>query len=589
VRTVTVEPGSIAEALDRARGRREWTVCAGLLVAYALLHLVAVRHHALLLGNPEELVHLRLARQLAADLPIGSWDVYLYGPTQGAGGIGPLILSLLYVPVSWVLGTGHTGLRGMALLWALASALLVGAIAARLLGRGGRAAGIASCLLLPPAWLGLSSTVYANYLEASVLCLLALYLFVVAGQSLGTVRRRASIAGGLGLVAGTACVFNPASVALIGPILLVTGLLPGSAKLRLATVGPALAGAATAVLPWWPLLTVDRAGHLVLPSWRAPLEFFVGARDAWGENLALTYAALPVDQIWEHQGGLDVPPWAATTWRIATWSLLAALALRGLLGGRFPGSTAWTAEKRLVAIVVGATALAIPLALTLTGLGPDSLDGPRVYHWNWRRQALVYPLAALAWAWLLHGLFDPHGHPSRRGLAIALGLVPLAAGLFSIAVAFSGEAPPTHHRPQDFALCPQSEPALEGAICVDLYTSWNQLDVVATLVEATGDDLNRRRSVLAGFGAVHRVTRGCQFIAWKVLLAEIEGADAAVAGWHAVGASSVATCGGAETERFCAEAPSPEFVEACLRGGAEFASAAWQPGTGWTPTFGDMD
>lgn len=580
-----LEP-SLAQALDRARDRREWTLCAGLLVAYALLRIVAVRRHALVLGNPEELVHLRLARQIAADLPVGSLEPYMYGPTQGAGGIGPLLLSFAYVPLSWIFGTGHTALRAMALLWALASALLVGAIAARLLGRGGRTAGIAACLLLPPAWIGASSTMYANYFEASTLCLLALYLFVAAGQALESLRARALLAGGLGLVAGTACAFNPSSVAMIAPLLLLAPLLPGRPLHRVATVVPAVAGAALSFLPWRPVLFADRAGHLRLPSWRAPFDHFVAAQDQWATNLALTYDALPVHGIWEHQMELAVPPWAPTLWRAAAFGLLALLALRSLLGGWFPGSTVWTLEKRLAGLAVGVVGLTLPVALTLVGLGPDDLDAPRLYHWTWRRELMLYPLAALAWAWVLHGLLDPHGLPVRRGIALALGIIPLSAGVAAVAVSFGGEAPTSSYRPQDFALCPQPEPADEGAVCVDIYTSWNQLEVVSTLVAAAGEDLAMRRGVLAGFGAIHRVAKGCQIIVWKVPLAEIEGEAPVLASWHAVGASIVATCGGAELERLCAEAPTPAYRQRCRRGGADFAGAAWIPGTGWTPDYG---
>ncbi len=572
------------DALDRARDRREWVLCGGVLAAYAALRVVAVRHHALVLGNPEELVHLRLARQLAADLPLGTLDPYMYGPTMGGGGIGPIVMSLAYVPVSWFFGTGHAGLRGMALLWALASALLVGAIASHLFGRGGRLAGVTSCLLLPPAWLGGSSTLYANYFEGSTLALLGLYVFLVAGASTEGLRRRTALAFAFGLIAGFATAFSPAALALTGPILLFAVLLPGSWKHRAVTLPAAAGGAALGFLPWRPILFADRAGHLKLPDWRDSFRHLVDDRERWTKNLDLTFDSLPVHGIWEHQMELAVPAWAPTTWRFATFALLGLFALRGVLGGWFPGAAAWSAEKRAAAFLAGGVAIALPLALTLVGLGPDGIDAPRLYHWNWRRQVLVYPLAALAWAWALHGLVAPDGTWPRRALAAVLGVVPLAAGVAAVAVAFGGEAPPTTHRPQDYALCPEREPRFEGAVCVDIYTSWNQLDVVAALVDEVAFDRTAVRLTLSGFGSVHRTSRECRFISWKLPQPGIEIERRTRHAWRAAGAAIVATCGAAEDiTPHCDEAPTPDLREACLGGARDFAEHAWDPGTGWTP------
>ena len=193
--------------------------------------------------NGEELIHLRLAQQLAADMPLGDLSQYAYGDGRGLNGGGSLVLSGLYVLLVPILGEGQLVLRTMALLWASAGALLAAALGRRLFGPYGSPAALAALLCMPPSYAIHSTVAWGNHAEGGVLVLGCLLLFLRASEAPDSLLRALFFGLGLGF---STWFWPPAAIAAL-PLLLVFVV---SHRSGIGTLAALLAGAVLSSSPW---------------------------------------------------------------------------------------------------------------------------------------------------------------------------------------------------------------------------------------------------------------------------------------------------------------------------------------------------
>jgi hypothetical protein len=133
----------------------------------------------------------------------------------------------------------------MGTLWALADALLLAAIVGELFGPRGWFAGGVAALTMPPAWVGFSLMARGNYVEASVLSFLGLYLLLLTAR-LPPGRGRMAAAAALGASLSFTVWFWPSAwPPSLGPGVLTVAVL-GRAQPRL--LGVVVAGLLLALL-----------------------------------------------------------------------------------------------------------------------------------------------------------------------------------------------------------------------------------------------------------------------------------------------------------------------------------------------------
>ena len=535
--------------------RDEAIACGVLLLLFVVLRPLVARALAFDLLDPEELLNLRLVRQLQAGLPVGDLGRYWYSGVGGDTGAGALIVSILYVPLGWLAEPGVGLVRAMGLIWAAAGALVLAALGRDLLGRGGAAAGLAAALTLPPSWLAWSVTAYGNYVEAAVLTLAGAWFLLRAARSERPIPWAAA--------AGATLSFS----AWFGVSAAPPALLLGAAGLGLLARRPAGAVALVvgALVGYAPSLLLAPASAVPSPvgpeEVRAVFGSVVGDPLSWPRVIFGSFAAMPV-LTWREVAPED---WAAA-WQIGLrplvvlvlWLGVAALVALAAAPRRL-GLPVIDRPGRVVAATLAVCALAIPPGLTAVGVGPDDLGVEQLYFFDGRRAALVYPVMCL-------GLAVSGSVLWRRGLGgrVAVGVWgALAAG--SVAMVFAAAVPPpASFHPTRYLVCPAEEPVQEASVCVG--SLWeDQVGVLEALVELPElAPSGRRREALQGFGALERDGESC------AAQGVPHGDDSA----FGFGAAVSTGCAPARAEQLCAEqAPGG----ACRRGlafGAEHRPAA---------------
>jgi len=526
--------------------RRERIACVVLLLAYALLRPLVARALAFDLLDPEELLNLRLVRQLAADAPVGDLGRYWYTGVGGNTGAGSLVISMLYVPLGWFADAGLPMIRAMGLLWSVGAALVMAGLGRELFGRGGAAAGLAAALTLPPSWLAWSVTAYGNYVEAAVLTLLGAWLLL---RGLRSERPEPWVAG-----AGAALSFSAWFGVSAAPPALVLGVV-GAALLvkRPKTLAALVVGAAVGYSPALMIAPASHVGSPIGPEEvRAVFISVLSDPASWPKVFFGSLAAMPV-LTWREVAAED---WAAG-WQIPLSAVLLRFYVAGL-GGLYalvirPDLLGWSdarAPRRALAGALAVIALAIPGGLTAVGVGPDGLGVEQLYFFDGRRAALVYPIIALGLAGCGHWLWSL-GLPGR----IAVGLFGAATLANAAMILAASVPPPTPFHPERYLVCPAVEPVDEASVCVG--SLWeDQVPVLEALVlRPELEPVGRRRDALLGFGALMRDEDRCD-------CSGVPAGDEAAFGF---GAAVETGCSDDRAAQLCAEfAPG----EACDRGRA---------------------
>ncbi len=495
--------------------RKELALCLGLLLIFVGLRIVGASALAFDLLDPEELLNLRLARQLEAGLPLGELGHYWYTGVGGNLGAGSLVLSLLYVPLGWFVELDVGAVRSLASLWAIGAALLMAGIGRCLLGTGGAAAGLGAAVAMPPTWLAWSLSAPGNYFEASVLSLLAAWLLLrCAAAQPGS--SRLAWAGGLGLTLSGSAWF---CVSAMPPAALLAGLATGALLSQDRRAATALAaGLLLGALPW--MLGLEPSEDPGSPVSRAELMGALGSTlgspSDWPAIVAGSYATLPV------LAYRDAAPedWAAG-WQLASRSLVVGGSFAAVLacGVGVLGPSSWRQKLplpepapggRMIVLVGVALALSLPLGMSCLGVGHETLPGKHLYFWDARRVALVYPIAGLAWgagAWLLWQLEGRARLPSRAVVVILL----LATVASQASLVRSAEGPQGSFHPVRYLLCPSEQPAQESAVCITALWE-DQVAVLEALVELEplSSDVEIRRATLQGFGTLERDEDLCE-------------------------------------------------------------------------------
>ena len=513
--------------------------------------------------NGEEYVHLRMFRQLADGFPLGEIGQYAYSDGRGINGGGSVVLSLLYLGLAPVLGTGELAIRTMALLWATGGALLAASLGRRLLGPQGGIACLLALLCMPPSYTIHSSLAWGNHAEGGVLVLMTLWLFLRAldARSSGP---GLAWAGGLGLCLSFSTWFWPLA-AIPALLLLIPALrrLPGGVGSRTVLA----LGLALGIAPWF--LVEFNSSHVEhtggLGSALASLgDTFLSPSAAW-QALVTSFGAPPVyDVAWA--GRWTPPSWlagpGATLFRIVAWTCVFALvAPLARIGGSHaladdhdtPGTLAarWT---------IALSALLIPLALvTADAVAP-------------RRMTSVYLLWALALAVPLRLLLRPGPAvlPRRVVLLVVviLGLAP------TLLIALSGSAPSLAFDPSRYALCPAEQPLLGDGTCVrDL--SEEHLPVLHRIDDDERlEDGGARKAALIGFDAatgtasnfaLSRALAPCPEQAVRVP-ALGSGAEHDLIAWEYFGSALAVSCGSRDARERCSKEAPPELLEVCEAG-----------------------
>ena len=537
-----------------APDRAELLTCGALLLAYAALRIAAAWPLAFDLIDPEELLNLRLAWQLAEDQPVGALGQYWYTGAGGAVGAGPLVLSLLYVPLGQLVQLDFAATRAMALGWSLLGAGAFAGLGRQLLGRGGGAAALLAALALPPSWLAWTLTANGNYIEAAAMTLLGAW--IVLGIA-GPVR---ALLGGVVLGFSAWFCISAAGPAVLLALAAAWRLRAGTADARASdpqspgaqrTLIALAAGLALGVVPFAiafePLSQTaspvgsDAVWSLIANTARHPA--------SWPAVLASSLSGVPLLSYREVAAADWAPAWLVAAEPLAKAGLWAAFATAAAVALRRGGPRDLIALG--VAVVVG-----IPVGLTLLGVGPAGGPVEPLYFYDGRRAALVLPVLALGPAAIGHGLW------ARGAAARCLVLVVAAAALLpSLLLLQASEAPARPFRPAQYLLCPAEQPVERDSVCVD--PLWeDQVAVLEALVDRPDlAGVPRRLETLRGFAAVEREQNRCS-------LARSPGSGD---GWFGAGASLGSGCP-AQIESLCAGPGEP----AC-REGARWAAGIAAP------------
>lgn len=474
--------------------RAELATCGVLLGLFVLVRLLASSALAFDLVEPEELLNLRLVRQVAEGHAVGAWGAYWYTGVGGNTGAGPFVISVLYLPLGLLLEADLGMARVMGTLWSTAGAVLLALLGRELLGRGGAVAGLTSALTMPPSWVAWGLMAYGNYVEASVLTLLAAWLLTRAGRADGPL----PWAAGFGFVAafsGWFCVSAWPPAGLLGGA--AVWMLRGHPRALVAATGGALGALGPMLLGFEPASGV--ASPVGSDAVGAVARSVLSDPGAWPGIALGSWFGLPLLE-WRETMAQD---WAAG-WQQSLAPGVLAASLGGVIA-----AAAWSIPaigRRIgmppaspVMLALAASALAIPVGLTAIGVGPDSVDVEQLYFYDGRRAALVYPVVALSLAavgWKLWHL----------GVAGRVGVVAWVIGsaLTTGTMIVSAESPEQTLHPVRYMLCPAEEPVLQSGVCVDAL--WED-QVAALEALVLRDDLaaiDDRRAALMGFGALVR-------------------------------------------------------------------------------------
>lgn len=554
-----------------APDRAELVACAALLLAYIALRAAAAWPLAFDLLDPEELLNLRLAWQLAEGQPAGDLGQYWYTGAGGAVGAGPLVLSLLYVPLGRFVELDFAATRVLAMGWSLLGALAFAGIGRQLLGRGGGAAALVAALALPPSWLAWTLTANGNYIEASALTLLGAWLALGARGP-----ARGFTAGFVLSFSAWFCVSAAGPAALLAGLtawrLLVggprrSGVLGGSAQAKAGgspqpnveaghwpragrrAAGALIAGLVVGILPFAIAFepTAQTASPVASDAVRGLLGATLRQPMIWPSVLWTSLAEVPLLSYREVAAADWAPSWLVALEPAAKAVLWAAFATAAGLALR--------AGRQRSTVVVGVLiVVGVPVGLSLLGVGPEGGPVESLYFYEGRRAALVLPLLALGPAAIGHHLW-------ARGALAKAGVLAVAASalLPSLLLIAGAEAPARPFRPAAYLLCPADAPVERDSVCVD--PLWeDQVAVLEALVgRADLADPERRREALRGFGGLDRDESGCLQ----------SSAPDSESGWFGLGASVGSACPARRSE-FCG-------------GGHEaicFAGAAWAAGVG---------
>lgn len=542
--------------------RDELIACAALLAGFVVLRILAAPALAFDLLEPEELINLRLVRQLGAGHPVGDLGRYWYTGVGGNVGAGPLVLSVLYLLIRPFAEPDVGAVRLMGTLWACGGAVLLAAVARRLMGRGGAAAGLAAALAMPPSWLAWSLTAKGNYTEAAVLTLLAVWLLLRLDASVG-VRRKSCWAGGLGLClafSGWYCVSAaPPAVllALIAPLAVGRRAWPALAALG----GGVLVGLLPVIVGFEPV-----GGGASPASAQEVQELFVSVLSSpgsWPRVFFGALAALPV------LGYGEVPPedWARG-WQLATsgWVLRVGVAGAGLLLGlglvrrrdrEKAGAPDLGPTGRALLLVLAGCALFIPAGLASVGLAPDGLGLPQLHFYEGRRASLVYLVMALGVAtggWMLWRFTA-----ARVVLGVGLVFAVVNQGM----LATSAAPPPDAFHPIRYMLCPAEQPVDEASVCIDALWEDQVAALEALVLRPELEAVDARRQALRGFGALERDE------AWCGVSAVPGGGEAA----FGFGVAVVTGCSPQRAAELCDPLPAAEACRAGLDWGDGFRAA----------------
>ncbi len=512
-------------------------LAGALLVTVALRFLVA-RGHAVELADAEEFLNLRLARQVLAGLPVRDLHSFWFSAGPGPNG-GPLATSVMAVPFVAVLGPGTAALRLMATLWAIAAALLVGATVARLSRSSSCLPGVAATLVLPPAWAVFSSTSKGNHVEGAILalaCCLALLRFLDQPMR----RRAATLALCSCFSAWYADVaVLPALLALLVGLWrrrdpwLVAGLLAAGALLTTGRSGGPVAdvlGFAPDGIRWLRyepgrLFDLLRLSYLDVPGFDTLL---LGP----GAHLGPDWQAA--------QRVLNGIHWSVTAWAVSWLHRRSQHGIRGV-------------APLLV------TAMLLPVAFALLGVGPDSIDGlgvARTYFWEPRRLAIVHLLWAVAYGVLLASATTAGGW--RR----ALWLLPLGGVALSLVFLLPAEAAPPEFHPEAYMLCPAAEPEQELDVCVPRLLPGDPESLQVLLAEPEIAGAPAARAALEGWASVEGAADSCRLLERDLPEPSIRSSEPY---WHGVAAAGRRRCAGEASSRLCLEAPSGPLRALCLR------------------------
>lgn len=552
-----------------SRGARV-AVSLGLLLAFGALRLATATNHPLDLLEPEELLNLRLARQLAADLPLGSLSDYWYGGVGGASGAGTLVLSFLFIPIVWLFDADVGALRTMGSLWAFTTALLLAGIGRELFGPRGFIAGLVAALCAPPLWLHMSLMARGNYTEAAALSLAALYLLLLVHRLPAQLRGYLA-AFGLGWMLIFGAWFAPSA----GPPSLVLGVLTSTVVLRKGhrTLMATLSGVLLATLLALSGLAPEGNPDSPVPegAHRDAVVTLVTSPNDWPAFLAGALLGQPVlaepDSWWaDLPSGQALEPLGtgvSILLALGYWMGLGSLALRRR---HDPAPL----HRRLgpALILLG---LALPIGLGAIGVGPDRLPVESLYFFDPRRAALVYLLWALG---LLSLLCPPAGASRwRRWSGPTIASVGL---LFSLVYALSGKPLHSGFHPERYMLCTENEPRLETAVCITVLME----EQVAGLERAL--DSSRfgpeaqptRAALLEGFESVDTESSDCRLRDPDLPSRTAARAPALrTAVWEGVGLAASPVCGPDVLTQLCSEALDAESVVACESG------ASWHAGS----------
>lgn len=528
----------------RPVSRRELLACGAALLFVLGVRVLASHFLAFSLTEGEELLNLRLARQLRGGFPVGDLGRYWYTGVGGQSGAGTLVMALLYVPLA-VLGEPDVwACRLLAGGWSVLGAVALAGIGRSLLGSGGALAGLLGYALCAPAWTVFSMSAWGNYTEAAALSLLALWL-LAAG-------RGPKAAAGLGFVAVFSVWFNYAALPASG---LALGLGVVGMRRQPKAVAALVGGALLAALPWLigfaPSASVDSPVNAAKVG--AVLSELRSDPGRWPLVVLGTLKAMPVLE-WKNADLRWVPTWLdalSGPWKLLAW---VSLSVAGVWALR--SRAAFGARAAFVAL--GLAALASPLALTVLGTGPEALELPQNYFWDPRRAAIVYPAWGLAWGWVGWRTWQL-GRGGRAAVGGAVGIAAFA----QLAAVTSGVPAPSPFRPILYLICPEKQPVEEGVVCVAPLFE----DMVPTLEAMVDrpelDDFYLRAAALSGYDAVNREEDGCGLFDHQLPHNEVEAW--ARAGWWGLGAAS-GPCPDDRAEEFCQRAGQQALQDACFDG-----------------------
>ncbi len=477
--------------------RRRQVLAVALLAVLVLLRFEVIRRFGLDLLDAEEFRNHRLRVHLTEG-SVGHLTNYILGaPVYGAGE-GSIVVSLLLVPIGWLVPDMYWASRVAAILWTLLGAIALARIARHLVGERGPLLALTAVCLLPPRFVMDSLTAKGNYAEAATLGLL-LWWAALSVPTASRSRARVAIATAVGFLAVFSVWFTPGSLPLTTFTLLCLPFVwRGQGA---STWGAAAAGMTPAVALWILLLPGGRTGAT------APGHFVdaVGqaGRSIFSPHLPLLFKAAWLE--WPvHASSHPISPVLMGAALLAGWgAVIGAL----VLGARRTARRAASRERGWVFVVVGgATGLGLPLLLVLMGWGPawvgdlgistSHFFDPRPAFFTWWVWALAFVVV------VDYGIARaPRATLALGGLGVVVFSPIQAAWILSV------PAGPGLWASEDWLLCPSRDPSYFD-FCVDHPPPGLVTDLPEVAREASALPPMHRRALLKGVGAVQG-TDGC--------------------------------------------------------------------------------